>query len=80
MHSEDLVHLTDLALDDEINWKYYESETRRYYSNIIGKHSKQVQGVLKKLSDLEINMICPVHGPVWRTNPAKIVEEYTKMG
>lgn len=64
--------------DDEINWRYYESETRRYYSNIIGKHSKQVQGVLKKLSDLEINMICPVHGPVWRTNPAKIVEEYTK--
>ncbi|MGB5823901.1 MAG: FprA family A-type flavoprotein [Proteocatella sp.] len=64
--------------DDEINWKYYESETRRYYSNIIGKHSKQVQGVLKKLSDIEIKMICPVHGPVWRTNPAKIVEEYRK--
>ena len=64
--------------DDEINWKYYESETRRYYSNIIGKHSKQVQGVLKKLDALEIKMICPVHGPVWRTNPAKIIEEYRK--
>lgn len=64
--------------DDEINWKYYESETRRYYSNIIGKHSKQVQGVLKKLEALEIKMICPVHGPVWRTNPAKIIEEYRK--
>lgn len=64
--------------DDEINWKYYESETRRYYSNIIGKHSKQVQGVLKKLEALEIKMICPVHGPVWRTNPDKIIEEYRK--
>ncbi len=64
--------------DDEINYSFYESETRRYYSNIVGKHSKQVQGVLKKLEGLEINMICPVHGPVWRTNPAKIVEEYSK--
>lgn len=64
--------------DDEINWRYYESETRRYYSNIIGKHSKQVQGVLKKLEGLEIKMICPVHGPVWRTNPDKIIEEYRK--
>lgn len=64
--------------DDEINWRFYESETRRYYSNIVGKHSKQVQGVLKKLSALEIKMVCPVHGPVWRTNPAKIIEEYRK--
>lgn len=64
--------------DDEINWSYYESETRRYYSNIIGKHSKQVQGVLKKLEGLEIKMICPVHGPVWRTNPDKIIQEYSK--
>ncbi len=64
--------------DDEINWSYYESETRRYYSNIVGKHSKQVQGVLKKLESLEIKMICPVHGPVWRTNPNKIIQEYTK--
>jgi len=70
--------LNGAIFDDEINWKYYESETRRYYSNIIGKHSKQVQGVLKKLSELEISMICPVHGPVWRTNPAKIIEEYRK--
>lgn len=64
--------------DDEINWNFYESETRRYYSNIVGKHSKQVQGVLKKLENLEIKMICPVHGPVWRTNPAKIIGEYAK--
>lgn len=64
--------------DDEINWANYEYETRRYYSNIVGKHSKQVQGVLKKLDNLEIKMICPIHGPVWRTNPAKIVEEYRK--
>ncbi|MGL5440578.1 MAG: FprA family A-type flavoprotein [Filifactoraceae bacterium] len=64
--------------DDEINWSFYECETRRYYSNIVGKFSKQVQGVLKKIEALEIKMICPVHGPVWRTNPDKIVDEYAK--
>lgn len=70
--------LSGPIFDDEINWNFYESETRRYYSNIVGKFSKQVQGVLKKLEGLDIKMICPVHGPVWRTNPGKIVEEYTK--
>ncbi|MBP2027543.1 flavorubredoxin [Acetoanaerobium pronyense] len=64
--------------DDEINWDFYESETRRYYSNIVGKHSKQVQMAIKKLEKLEISMICPVHGPVWRSKPEKIIELYDK--
>lgn len=64
--------------DDEINWNFYESETRRYYSNIVGKHSKQVQVAIKKLSVLDIAMICPVHGPIWRNKPEKIVELYDR--
>ena len=64
--------------DDEINWDFYESETRRYYSNIVGKHSKQVQVAIKKLAGLDISMICPVHGPVWRSKPEKIVSLYDK--
>jgi flavorubredoxin len=64
--------------DDEINWEFYESETRRYYSNIVGKHSRQVQTAIKKLSGLDIAMICPVHGPVWRSRPEKIVELYDR--
>lgn len=64
--------------DDEINWEFYESETRRYYSNIVGKHSAQVQTALKKLGGLDIQMICPVHGPVWRSNPGKIIEAYDR--
>ena len=64
--------------DDEINWDFYESETRRYYSNIVGKHSKQVQAAIKKLAGLDISMICPVHGPVWRSKPEKIIELYDK--
>jgi flavorubredoxin len=64
--------------DDEINWDFFEPEARRYYANIVGKYSRQVQIVLKKLSGLEINMICPVHGVIWRKNPAKIVSLYDK--
>ncbi len=64
--------------DDEINWDFYESETRRYYSNIVGKHSRQVQTAIKKLAGLDISMICPVHGPVWRSRPQKIVELYDR--
>jgi len=64
--------------DDEINWDFYESETRRYYSNIVGKHSRQVQTAIKKLANLDIFMICPLHGPVWRSRPQKIVELYDR--
>ncbi len=70
--------LDGTIFDDEINWDLYKSETRRYYSNIVGKFSKQVQAALKKLADFKINMVCPVHGPVWRENPDKIIECYDK--
>lgn len=64
--------------DDEINWDFFEPEARRYFANIVGKYSRQVQSALKKLGGLEINMICPVHGVIWRKNPGKIVELYDK--
>jgi flavorubredoxin len=64
--------------DDEINYDFYEDETRRYYSNIVAKYSPMVQRSLKKLSGLTIKMIAPTHGPVWRSNPGKIVELYDK--
>lgn len=54
------------------------SEIRRYYSNIVGKHSKPAQMALKKLDGIEIDMICPVHGPVWKENPKKIIELYKR--
>lgn len=64
--------------DDEINYDFYEDETRRYYSNIVAKYSQMVQRSLKKLSGLTIKMIAPTHGPVWRSNPGKIVDLYDK--
>lgn len=65
--------------DDQINWDFYIDETVRYYTNIVGKYSVQVQRALKKLAGLDIKMICPDHGPVWRDNPGKIVELYDKL-
>ncbi|MDO5689686.1 MAG: FprA family A-type flavoprotein [Tissierellia bacterium] len=70
--------LDGTIFDDEINLDFYHSETRRYYSNIVGKFSKQVQSALKKLSGLEISMVCPVHGPIWRSHPEKIIELYDR--
>ncbi len=53
-------------------------EARRYYTNIVGKYGSQVQALLKKASSLEINMICPLHGPVWRSNISDLIEKYVK--
>ena len=49
------------ALDTEDEW---ECEARRYYFGIVGKYGAQVQAVLKKLSALDVDIICPLHGPV----------------
>lgn len=51
-------------------------EARRYYTNIVGKYGTQVQALLKKLAGLEIELLCPLHGPVWRKNIGWFVEKY----
>ncbi len=54
---------------DEVNFEQeWLSEARRYYINIVGKYGQPVQTVLKKAAALDIQMICPLHGPVWRSN------------
>ena len=53
------------ALDVEEDWA---CEARRYYFGIVGKYGVQVQGLLKKAASLEINTICPLHGPVLTEN------------
>ncbi len=70
--------LNGTVFDDEMNYKFLRDETRRYYSNIVGKYSKMAVRALDKVSKLDINIICPVHGLVWRKNPKQIIEEYTK--
>ena len=49
------------ALDTDEDWA---CEARRYYFGIVGKYGAQVQALLAKLADLEVNVICPLHGPV----------------
>ncbi|MDO5028242.1 MAG: FprA family A-type flavoprotein [Bacillota bacterium] len=71
--------LSGAIFDDEINWEFYLDDTIRYYTNIIGKFSSQVKNALNKLAPLDIKMICPVHGPVWRTNPGRIVKLYQTL-
>ncbi len=65
--------------DDQIDFdRNYLTEMRRYYSNIVGKWSDKVQLAFKKLAGLEIKIICPSHGPIWRENPAKVLDLYNK--
>ena len=56
----------------------YLDEARRYYANIVGKYGVQVQSLLKKVSALDIKMICPLHGFVWRNGLPFIIDKYQK--
>ena len=51
-------------------------EARRYYTNIVGKYGQQVQALFKKAAGLDIKMLCPLHGPVWRKDLGAILEKY----
>lgn len=66
--------------DDEVNLEFYTDEIRRYYSNIVGKYGAMVQSALKKLTsaNIELKIIAPTHGPVWRSNPGCIINYYDK--
>lgn len=60
-------------IDFERDWL---DDARRYYSNIVGKYGVQVQNALKKASQLDIQVICPLHGPIWRSNLDYILGKY----
>jgi len=65
--------------DDEIDYtNLYIDEARRYYSNIVGKFGAQVQSVFKKIAGQEINMICSLHGPIFRSDISLILDLYNK--
>ena len=71
--------LDGVIFNDEMDFdRDYLDEARRYYTNIVGKYGMQVQNVLKKASALDIQKICPLHGPIWRENLGYILEKYQK--
>ena len=61
------------ALDTEEDWA---CEARRYYFNIVGKYGAQVQALLKKASALDIQTICPLHGPILKENLGYYIDLY----
>lgn len=62
---------------DEVDFdRDWLADSRRYYANIVGKYGASVQTLLKKASDLDVAMICPLHGPIWRQNLKYILEKY----
>ena len=62
---------------DEVNFESeWLDDARRYYTNIVGKYGPQVQALLKKAAGLDIQMICPLHGPIWRENIAWFLDKY----
>lgn len=64
---------------DEVDFEHrYMDEARRYYTNIVGKYGPQVQSLLKKASSIDIKMICPLHGYVWRKDLGIFIEKYSK--
>ena len=65
--------------DDEVNFdRDWIDNARRYFTNIVGKYGASVQTLLKKAAGLEIAVICPLHGPIWRENLSYILEKYQK--
>ena len=61
------------ALDVEEDW---DCEARRYYIGIVGKYGAQVQSLLKKAAGLDIQVICPTHGPVLKENLGHYIKKY----
>ncbi|MBO5338325.1 MAG: FprA family A-type flavoprotein [Clostridia bacterium] len=62
-----------LDIEDEEGWA---CEARRYYFGIVGKYGMQASNLLKKISNLEINTICPLHGPVLSENLSYYIDLY----
>ena len=63
--------------NDEIDFdRDWLDDARRYYTNIVGKYGGPVQTTLKKAAGLDISIICPLHGPIWRSNLGYILDKY----
>ena len=62
---------------DEVDFdRDWLDDARRYLVNIVGKYGMQVQAVLKKAATLDIQMICPLHGPIWRKDIGFFIAKY----
>lgn len=62
--------------DDEIGWDILKEEASKYYGNIVMPYGDQAKKAMEVLSQLEIDLICPSHGVIWRSLIPQILEEY----
>lgn len=65
--------------NDEVDFdRDWIDDARRYYTNIVGKYGPHVQALLKKAAGIDIKIVCPLHGPVWRNNLGYFIDKYDK--
>ena len=65
--------------NDEVNFdRDWIDDARRYYTNIVGKYGPHVQALLKKAAGIDIKIVCPLHGPVWRSDLGYFIDKYDK--
>lgn len=65
--------------NDEVKFdREWLDDARRYYTNIVGKYGPHVQSLLKKAGGIDIKIICPLHGPVWRNDLGYFLDKYDK--
>ena len=63
--------------NDEVNFdRDWIDAARRYFTNIVGKYGPHVQALLKKAATIDIKVICPLHGPVWRSDLGYFIDKY----
>lgn len=71
--------LNGKLFNDEVNFEHeWLDDARRYYTNIVGKYGTNVQSLLKKAKEIDIKVICPLHGPIWRNNLEYFIDKYNK--
>ena len=63
--------------DDEVNLDFYEDDMRRYYANIVGKVAMMAMKAIQKAQTLDLKMIAPSHGLIWRSNLQWVIDRYT---
>lgn len=64
--------------DDETNFDWAIAEMMRYYVNIVGRFAKPASAALAKVRALDVALICPSHGPIWRRDPNYVIRLYEK--
>lgn len=69
---------TSERFDDQVGWDILKEEAGKYYANIVLPYGDQARKAIESVAGLEIDMIAPSHGLIWRTHLSKIIEEYNK--